>query len=220
MPSLMNMFADDLNEVIASKTLEDFLSTTGQKIVDAAGDKEWTATSNRPHIRGMMDRYDDFVNHSPHSIYSIFRIQELHWLAHCRINPALQLLRETYVASLDVLSQSEYSDLTSYGADIPVFILGNAHGDPIRAVHYAPVASELAIYAKALKMRSSELIEMGRGWSLSRVVGDKYGEWVDKVYQPLYEKLMERAEQFTDALQEALWLLEKRRSRWLVKNAK
>lgn len=204
-------------ELIAAMSLVTFLNKTGAKIIESATPDQWATTSSRAHLRGLMERYDDFCLGNGTAPYSVFKVQELHWLSHCQVNAVMQKLRESYVQSLAKLSRSKYCDLTKYCGDIPSFDMGRPVGSPITTKRYLPVSAEVMLYANALQVDFSLFVEIGRGWSLTTVLTTahhsdgkpipEYGEWADEVFWPVYRSLMDRAGKLADARREALVLL-------------
>jgi len=202
---------DDAASAIAAMTLNRFLSGPGAKMLETSSTDAWVQTSSRPRLRGMMDRYEDFTNTSDISMFSIFRVQELHWISYCQTNSIISRLLISRKRTLKVLAKSRYSDITSPKADVADFDIGRPYGDPINVNHHMVVGASLIEISKAFLLNPSIFREIGRGWSLTTTQDNPYAEWSEEIFAPILEKLLERAQKLDAANREALYILKYRK---------
>lgn len=198
------------DEHIANMSLGVFMTRTGAKMLENLPSEEWVETSSRPKIPGMMERYEDYCRGGG-SVFNIFRVQERHWLAHCNTSPELSGLVMVYQEASGKLARSKYNDIVSYKGDVPDLFLGKTYGSPVNVKHHSITFSELRVFANALRIPPFDLVEIGRGWSLSTVIDNHrhypYSAWSERIFSPIYDALINRAKEMVEAYNEALYLL-------------
>lgn len=201
---------------IAKMTLTRFLATTAKKLRDNSTPDQWIATSIRTMMPGMLDRYEEFSRSQGTSVFAVFSVQELHWLSYCQCDKVLSDTLAVYNKTHTVLTETEYVDLPKYQGDVPDLFIGKQSSIPLNIKHRSDIAGELLKFARALGMTYSAFTEIGRGWSLSTILkksgARRYKGWADRIFNPLLQKTMERAELLTQAREEALVIFDYRKN--------
>lgn len=199
----------ELNKLMASLSLSDFIQKHGKKLLENSNPDDWFETSFRPHIRGLLPRYDTFCNECGVSVFSVLRMVDRHWLAFCNTHDGLNSLRKEHSQVSSQLYKSPYSDLMEYKGNIPDLFLGRVCGSTINIKCHRGTYGELHKYANALQIKTSYLIELGRAWALSTEPDAK--DWSDLEFQPLFDALMQRSKEMLTGLQEAFHIMRYRK---------
>jgi len=157
---------------------------------------EWHETSVRFCVDGLLKRYKSFARQNRTTLSSLLRDASWHWASYCVNDPILSSVTTEYFSLLQDLTEKYVHTDLEERMDIAEKVKEIGYrGHPTNIKIASEVHGIINDSGISVGVPFSLHYQIGLGWSVSSSKQGLFAPWVQKVFRPLFDEMLEKAKE-------------------------